>query len=78
MLGDTNELIVGNRNLPMASGGLWTRAEGVQTEQNLPMGMKESTGIDFLSRTQDLSQCYIVANLRYLLLCPALGNTVTP
>lgn len=43
MLSDANELIVGNRNLPVASGGLWTGAEGVPTHQNLPMGMKEST-----------------------------------
>lgn len=30
MLGDTNELIVGNRNLPVASGGLRNTAEGAQ------------------------------------------------
>jgi len=41
MLGDTNEPIVGNRNPPVASGGLCTRAEGVQSHQNLPVGMKE-------------------------------------
>lgn len=62
----------------MASGGLWTKAEAVQTHQNLPMGMKESTGIDFLSHTQDLSQYSTMASLRYLLLSPVLGNTVTP
>lgn len=30
MLGDTNEPVVGNRNLPVASGGLRNRAEGAQ------------------------------------------------
>lgn len=30
MLGDTNEHIVGNRNLPVASGGLRNTAEGAQ------------------------------------------------
>lgn len=53
MIDDIKKLTVGNRILPTASGGLWTRTEGVQTHQDLPMGMEESTGIDFLSWTQD-------------------------